>query len=408
MERVCGCIATSPISISIGRKYEAVLREILREIDPSSKWIGIVHEPRGIEGCELLVVLIATGGTEHIVLKLSENTRYMALIYHRYNNSLPALLEVLPVLREKELFIELIPYTGDQRELREELKKLVKAYRVVKELQGLRLGIVGGISDWLVYSRVDPDRVREKLGIDLVYVPLKKIYNEYKRTSVSENEYRDLVEKARRIKISSDNIRDAYKLYKAISKIIEEYGLAGYTIKCFDLIPVLNTTACLAVSLMNTSGRIIAGCEGDVPSMLTMLLLNRVSNKPVFMGNIAWINRESVLIAHCTAPIISEYKLYTHFESDKGVGISVEYPIGEKVTIARLSPDLEMLRAGIGEIVETKWSTGLCRTQVKIKLRNPKKIIRESIGNHYALVVGDYLEPLKDIARFLDIKVDEI
>jgi len=49
-------------------------------------------------------------------------------------------------------------------------------------------------------------------------------------------------------------IQKAYRLYLAIKQVIAEKSLDGLTIKCFDIIKELDTTACLALSLLNTMG----------------------------------------------------------------------------------------------------------------------------------------------------------
>jgi L-fucose isomerase-like protein len=143
-----------------------------------------------------------------------------------------------------------------------------------------------------------------------------------------------------------------------------------------------------------------------------MMLLGLVSGTPVFMGNPARITGRSLVLAHCTAPIAAgvSYSLHTHFESGMGVGVSVVYPRGAKVTLARLSPSLDLLRAFTGVVEESGLLSRLhCRTQVKVRVDvDAASILYRSIGNHYTLTLGDHLEALRYAAALLGAKLDTL
>jgi L-fucose isomerase and related proteins len=202
-----------------------------------------------------------------------------------------------------------------------------------------------------------------------------------------------------------DTVSKAIRLYSALKNITRRYGLSGLTIKCFDLIEEHDITACLALSLLN-SELFPAACEGDIPLLYSMAIATWATGKPVFMANPADVSDEEVVFAHCTSCLIGNYSLYTHFESGRGVGVRVHYPVGEKVTVYRLDSSLSIARLSVGEIIPHTWSTSMCRTQVKLKLKNAGKIVSESIGNHYVLVLGDHVEELQLISDILGIKVD--
>jgi L-fucose isomerase-like protein len=66
------------------------------------------------------------------------------------------------------------------------------------------------------------------------------------------------------------------------------------------------------------------------------------------------------------------------------------------------------MRVGVGVIKGINWSRMLCRTQVKVKLKNPLKILSEPMGNHYALVLGDHYRDLYTVGKNLDIAIDVV
>ena len=55
----------------------------------------------------------------------------------------------------------------------------------------------------------------------------------------------------------------------ALRAVFARHDLHACTLRCFDLVTRLRTTGCYALSRLNDQG-LIAGCEGDVPSTLTM------------------------------------------------------------------------------------------------------------------------------------------
>jgi L-fucose isomerase-like protein len=132
------------------------------------------------------------------------------------------------------------------------------------------------------------------------------------------------------------------------------------------------------------------------------------TGEPVFMGNTAYVDRDHVYLAHCTAPLVAPYSLYTHFESGKGVGVRVEYPVNSEATIFRVDPDLTRLRIGAGVIEPREWSTNMCRTQIRLRLRNAREIISKPMGNHYALILGNHVEELSLAAKILGLEVEVI
>ncbi len=404
--KICGAVFTSPISISIAKKHEIPIKSKLANIFNEIKWLGIVYDESGIETCDALIGFVLTGGTEHIVLSHASKVKYLVLIYHKYYNSLPATLEVLPVLKKMGIKTVTLSYEDDFLNKMNVVKSVLYA---IDRLSKAKFALVGGISPWLVYSRVDRDYLRKVFGVKIIDVPLDKVFSMYKDTSVSEEEYIKLIRESTSFHVSKESVSNAYRLYKVLKNILKEEGrIDGFTIKCFDLIPVLNTTACLALSLFNTRKDIIAGCEGDIPSLIAMSIASWISGRPAFMGNIAWVGDNYVVIAHCTAPLISKYHLYTHFESGKGVGIRVDYPVGEEVTILRFNDSMDLLRIGIGVVRNREWSKQLCRTQVEIQVSNARKLIDDSIGNHYVVIQGNYLEHLSLFARLLGIRIDII
>ncbi len=354
--------------------------------------------------CDIIIGLVVTGGSEELIIEASALRKPTIFIAHPTMNSLPALLEAKPLAEELNNKVWSIYFDVEKTsKVMNRLAKIIRGIEVALSLYNYNLGLIGGISPWLVYSRIDPITAKKKLGINIVEVPLEEMYRVY--TTIGKEQVIDLMERvkgnAEKIEVNNKRIIDALKLYITLRNIIKEKNLNAITIKCFDIIFSLDTTACLPLSILNSEG-IVAGCEGDVPSAIAMIVLNKLSNKPVFMGNPSKIEGNKLMIAHCTAPMsIGNYILRTHFETGRGVGIAVKYPEKSPVTLLRFSPSLDRMRVLRGLIVKGEPESNMhCRTQVTIELNvEASMLLEKSMGNHYALVIGDYAEELKSFAK---------
>ena len=205
-----------------------------------------------------------------------------------------------------------------------------------------------------------------------------------------------------------DVLQGAIVIYLALKKLVKKHDLKGLTIRCFDLLKKYKNTACLALALLNEEG-IVAGCEGDMPSLITMYLINTLTGRSSFMANPSkFIYEEnSLLLAHCTVPLnmTSSYSLDTHFESGLGIGVRGEMPEG-KITICKIAPDYSLdnsicLPASIKECPHLE---GYCRTQIMVSLGEEGllDILKASFGNHLVVSYGEVYQdffPLLSLLR---------
>ncbi|MEM4537430.1 MAG: hypothetical protein QXP68_01610 [Thermosphaera sp.] len=404
MADLCLTVASSVLGRSYAESIENRLHEGLKNSLTTLKYEGIIDADsvENLDTCSTRIIIIATGGTENAIAKIAEKTRKVILVSHNQYNSLPAAIETASYLRKLGLRY-VLKTANSLDEVVNYVETYVKAGRVLKLLRGARFGLIGGVSDWLVYSRVDPNLLKERLGSEIVEIPAGELIQEYEKT-LEAGEVENLLSKALRVNVPVSEVRKAGRLYVALNRIISNHGLKALSIKCFDIIKPTGTTACLAVSLLNSQG-FPASCEGDVPLLISMAIGTWVTGKPVFMGNPSSIEGQSLIIAHCSSPLIGPFELFTHFESNEGVGIRVEFPVGAPATIFRIDSDLKELRIGVGRIASHEWSRSLCRTQIKVEVKDPTMLVKEPIGNHYALLIGDHSRELEAVGSMLDLKI---
>ena len=344
------------------------------------------------------LIYVRTGGTEGIFRKLlptlqAQSGRPFYLLTSGKSNSLAASMEILSFLRQQKLRGEIIHGSADY--IARRISLLEKAGEALQCLKGCRLGIIGEPSDWLISSHADKQQVNQSTGIQLIDIPMQELLDELKTTPL-----RTIEEKA-----PSEAIRQALpganQIYDALKVLVARHQLQGLTIRCFDLLTAVRNTGCIALAKLNAQG-IIAGCEGDVPAMLSMTIAQALTGVTGFQANPASINPETgeMLFAHCTIPLnmVERYELDTHFESGIGVGIRGYMKEGP-VTIFKVAGDLSRYFVAEGTLIRNQAKADLCRTQQVIQLtdhRLASYFLTEPIGNHHIILPG-HCQELIDI-----------
>ena len=348
--------------------------------------LGIDYELKGSDYSDygthaLNLIYVRTGGTEGIFLRLlpelqAKSHRPFYLLTSGKSNSLAASMEILSYLRQHNISGEIIHGSSEYITQRIQLLKTVEEAR--QNLNGTRLGIIGQPSDWLISSHADKEKVKQLLGIELIDIPMQELLSE---------------------------ITDPEKIYEALRAIIDRHQLQGFTLRCFDLLSTVKNTGCLALAQLNAEGY-VAGCEGDVPAMLSMIIVRSLLGISGFQANPSSINPETgqMIFAHCTIPLnmVERYELDTHFESGIGVGIRGYMKEGP-VTILKVSGDLSRHFVAEGVLVRNEAKPDLCRTQQVIQLANKtlttNYFLTNPIGNHHIIMPGHCKEVIEQLLK---------
>jgi L-fucose isomerase-like protein len=340
---------------------------------------------------DVIVLYPLTGGTENPLKEFAYYRKPIILFGDSFNNSIAAAIELREYFRDR-----LIPATLVKSF--DELKAAILGYDDMKgmlsKFLNLRLGLIGRTSVWLI---------NEKFGLPYVHISLKKFYEYYESTTEAEGwkAIEEIIAKAKEIKEPQrEDLVKAGRIYVALRKIIDDYNLDGFAIGCFEMLNKLKATPCLALAMFNAEG-IPAACEGELNSLLGMVVVRKFFNKPAFMGNIADYGENHIILAHCTAPLIRDYILRSHFESGMGVGVAVSLPRG-KASLLKIRGRKAVV-AGV-EVVEQERSEHRCRTQMKLKIEEAKDFIDGTLGNHHLLVYVDS-EELADLLSELGFEV---
>lgn len=373
----------------------AHLAELTTSLSSQLWEIGGVGSPATADFSIPYAVVVATGGTEAMILDRWGDRRRGApaepslMIAHRADNSLPAALEAMSAIRQQGGRGRIVMI-----ERLDDVAAAVREHEAALALRSSRLGLVGPPSDWLVGSRPDALLVRDRWGPTLVPVDLPA------PSAVSSTETavalgRRWSDRDTETVVGRSEVDRAAALHGPLHELMSAQRLDAITVRCFDLLSTIETSGCIALAELNTAGS-VAGCEGDVPSALGMMLVRNLFGVASWMANPAWIDPQAgeIELAHCTvAPsLVEDLSLDTHFESGIGVGISGRFR-HQPVTLLRIGgAELDEIWVADGEIVGSGSSPHLCRTQASVAVapERASELLDRPLGNHLVMLPGQH------------------
>ncbi len=349
---------------------------------------------------------IATGGTEELFSRVWRALpQPIVLVSDGYHNSFAASFETASFLEQQGVAHELINLpmedgggSGDASGVGRdtsgaaygtsaEIAPSFDPYadeRVLKTLATSSIGLIGGASSWLISSDIDREAVSARFGAKFIDIPLDEVEEAYKAQPAG-----DVTETA--ATYSREALSDAERMYRALKAICERYDLTSLTIKCFDLLGSCLTTSCLALARLSDEG-IISGCEGDIPSLWTLIVARALSGRPAFMANPSSSCPDDCTVdfAHCTIPLsmCSKYTLPSHFESGIGIGVAGILVPGPCKLLKIGGPLLDKVYSASGTIECNTHIAARCRTQIRFRFPSPAEMDRflsNRLGNHIIL-----------------------
>ena len=352
--------------------------------------------------------MIATGGVENLFKRIWEaidvemmcapsRQKTVTMIADGRNNSLAAALEILTYLGNNGMEGRILHGTND------EIVSAVVETVCTPSLRG-RIGLFGQPSDWLIASGVDRDFLRQQYGIETVDIDLQRLIDGIKvvpQTEATKVVAQTMVKRAKAVKEPSGaDMLEAAKAYLAIKHICQEERLDALTIRCFDIVKACGTTSCLALALLNDEG-IVAGCEGDMQTLMSMYLAKRLCGEVAFMANPSQLTDKTSMLAHCTIPLTmcDETTIRSHFESGIGVAIQGVLPLTDYTLFKWGGTKLDRYFVTEAKSVETPYSNHFCRTQITLDVNLKPYLLQHSIGNHHVIIRGRHAEEIREFLR---------
>ena len=395
----------------VKREYDGLLNILASDFDAQFDFLDNLESLPSSSKYEDFI--ISTGGVENIFLDLLKRNLVgtnVTLIADGRFNSLAASMEILTYLNNNNIKA-FIAY-GSNEEISARLKEHPHVDFVNEQcgsaalsLSGDKIAVFGEPSDWLIASNVDRDFLKQKFYIDFVDIPLDTLFRRFSLIDDNMVEFlaTDFQAVTSRGETTERDLLDSLKIYLAINQICQENNCTCATVRCFSIIEKLKATGCLALALLNDEG-IDAACEGDLQSLLSMILVRRITGMPSFMANPSAMSKDNhtTTFAHCTVPttMCRRYGFRSHFESQCGLAVAGEFSPSEVYTIFKWGGE-KLDRFFVEEAISVvaPSNENLCRSQLTLNFYNPEYMLNNPIGNHHIIVKGAFADKLRTVLK---------
>jgi L-fucose isomerase-like protein len=306
----------------------------------------------------------------------------------------------------------------------DELERAIRLLRVVPMMQQTRILLFPPAQG--TAAACSPDEVKKKFGADVVAVDEKSFSDMIANADAQavRAEAQKWTQEAKAIYESTpEDIEKAARVSIALQNLIQEQQAQGLAIgTCMGWLA--KGFPCLGFARLRDSG-FPAACEGDMDSLLTMMLFQYAIDRPGFQGNATFdTSRNALWTAHCTAPLMMDgadgqqapYLLRGHSEV-KGSGCvpEAQYRVGETITRTKVV-DLDKILCSTGKIIEVpEKSVRACRTQIVTEVRDAATMAANWSSAldteapmtllHRVVFYGDHMNSIEHMARLMNLKV---
>ena len=273
-----------------------------------------------------------------------------------------------------------------------------------------------------------PEEVKNNLGADVVAIEQKDV--DEMLAAVDDEAIRAEIDAWTKgakeiLEPTKEDIEKAARVSVVLDRLVEQEQADGLAIgTCMGWLS--RGFPCLGFTRLRDRG-VPAACEGDMDSLLTMILFQHAIDRPGFQGNATFDTaRNALWTAHCTAPLKMDgpegeeapYLLRGHSEvGGSGCVPEVQYRIGQVITRTKLV-NLDTILASTGEIIDVpEKAVHGCRTQIVTKVRDAAKMAAGWSSTletedamtllHRVVFYGDHMQSIRHLANLMGLKVVE-
>ena len=304
-----------------------------------------------------------------------------------------------------------------------EIDRVVGLMRVAPQMRQTRILVVRGPQG--TAAACNAELVKERLGTELIPVSVEETIAAHEAIPIEEAEAeaerywlkpaKDVVEPTR------DEVINSARFFLATKKMMIERGARAVTSSNCMGAPA---KGCLTYSKLNDMG-CVGACEGDMDSTLALLMYNYAFGIPGFISDPVFDTARNALIHfHCTSatkmggPASKRlpFTIRTQSDSERGVSLDVEMPIGETVTCAKFI-DLDKMLVSTGKIIDVTHDELGCRTQFVTEVADARSMFHNWGGGvleggvmtllHRVVFLGDHMQSMKDLGVLMGFNVIE-
>ncbi len=339
-------------------------------------------------------------------------------------------------------------FASDER-FKKRLSVTVKALQAIKKLKNSKVALIGGFAPGFYDLYFDERSVFSKL--DGIYINRLHEYDEVikRAEKVTDNDMKEYLAELDKVKNADMSVYNEHlkksglkmanndfslrpfsvKMYLAYRRLVEENGYDAIAISCWPKFQDdYKYSVCSTIGMLNDD-KIVAACEGDLMSAISMLALQEMSDESTTLMDFSAFDEsdDSILMWHC-GPASKKfcqrngYKISHNFSGMAhgdglvcGTGIvrDMEFDAG-KASVFRFSGDMESYINLTGDFVgATKESNCGSRGWFKNLKLNGKSInaldftntiLSGGFEHHYPIAWGDFSDEIAEMNKWLGIK----
>ena len=329
--------------------------------------------------------------------------------------AIPAAGVIRETLEEMGARFTFIYGMPDDPKLPAQISSAISVAGAIRGMAEAKVGLFGYISMGMYPGGFDQTAVRRDLGPEIVHLDQYMIIK--RADAVADSGVADLVSAAKDWDLSSDvtlaNLVRTMKVYRAIRDLATEYKLDALTVKCqYEMSREYGLAPCIPLSMLGNE--LPTSCEGDVPLILSQLLLGLISGGAVTSyGDVHDALDDGILLAACGfAPMsLAEGRpvVKAHTALYEGLMSSSSYRKGP-VTLARIAS----AKSGYKMHIARGHAEPMppfheieCPAYAGMKVRMDGDVdhfMQRLASQHYAIVYGDYVAELLDFCRLMGIQ----
>jgi len=304
-----------------------------------------------------------------------------------------------------------------------ELDQVIALMRVAPRLRQTRIVVVRGPQG--TTAACSAKQVRERLGVELIPVTVEETVKAHQavdlKAAEAEAEQYWLSKAKKIVEPSTEEIISSARFYLAMKDLmIKKRAQAITSSGCMGR----PAKGCLTFSKLNDLG-LVGACEGDMDSTLTMLIFGYAFGVPGFITDPVFDTASNALIHfHCTSATKMDgpagkrlpFTIRTQSDSERGVSLDVEMPIGQVVTCAKFI-NLDTMLISTGKIFKVTHDELGCRTQFWTEVADARKMFHNwGVGIleggtmtllHRVVFFGDHLQNIKNLGILMGFNVVE-
>jgi hypothetical protein len=331
----------------------------------------------------------------------------------------------------------------------EKTKQVCRAFALKRQLKHSKLLVFqdnpasGGGNQDEIFKRFywwEPEcinAIEKKYGVSIIKKSFKKLAEDARAISdESAQKFWDQRKANTPVgKITNRAILSAVKTYMTVKiELDQDPDIIAVGINCLNESMFSETTPCLAWNLLYEDQRMVWGCEADLVSMLTKVLVGKTLEVPFMMTNLypfqmgnAALKHEHIpnfpdvegapenyiLAAHCgyfgvvPQSFSTEWKLKEKvlaIVDDNATAIDARLPEGD-ITLVKILPPFDRWSVVEGDLPKyAQFENSHCLNGAVIRVSNGKRLVDDLVSHHYIITTGHNLNELEMVSKVFDLE----